>query len=126
METSDTFGARDGARDLAIETVQLSKRYGDKFALDGLDLRIQRGQIHAMVGANGAGKSTLFRILLGFLSPSDGQAHPGPRQPAADARRPRPHRLRQRRTHAAGLDAGRGDHRDAAPPVSAVAADDLR
>lgn len=74
METSDHLGAMDGAHDLAIETTQLSKRYGDKFALDGLELRIQRGQIHAMVGANGAGKSTLFRILLGFLSPSGGQA----------------------------------------------------
>ncbi|TMN19661.1 ABC transporter ATP-binding protein [Pseudoxanthomonas sp. X-1] len=74
MGTPDSPSALDGTQDLAIETTQLSKRYGDKFALDGLDLRIRRGQIHAMVGANGAGKSTLFRILLGFLSPSSGHA----------------------------------------------------
>ncbi|TAA23304.1 ABC transporter ATP-binding protein [Pseudoxanthomonas winnipegensis] len=74
MDTPDSPSALDGTQDLAIETTQLSKRYGDKFALDGLDLRIRRGQIHAMVGANGAGKSTLFRILLGFLSPSSGHA----------------------------------------------------
>jgi ABC-2 type transport system ATP-binding protein len=60
--------------DFVIETVKLSKRYGSKFALEELDLRIPRGQVHAMVGANGAGKSTLFRLLLGFLSPSAGQA----------------------------------------------------
>ena len=62
------------AGDLAIETVALTKRYGAKPALDRLDLRIARGQIHAIVGANGAGKSTLFRILLGFLPPTSGQA----------------------------------------------------
>ena len=60
--------------DYVIETVALSKRYGRKLALDQLDLRIPRGRIHAVVGANGAGKSTLFRILLGFLPPSAGQA----------------------------------------------------
>ena len=57
-----------------IETEALCKRYGNKLALDHLDLRIASGHIHAIVGANGAGKSTLFRILLGFLPPSSGQA----------------------------------------------------
>ena len=57
-----------------IETVALSKRYGRKLALDHLDLRIPRGRIHAIVGANGAGKSTLFRILMGFLPPTAGEA----------------------------------------------------
>jgi ABC-2 type transport system ATP-binding protein len=60
--------------DYVIETHRLTRRYGDRFALDGLDLAVPRGQIHAIVGANGAGKSTLFRILLGFLSPSSGEA----------------------------------------------------
>lgn len=57
-----------------IETDTLSKRYGRKLALDRLDLRIPRGRIHAIVGANGAGKSTLFRILLGFLPQTAGEA----------------------------------------------------
>jgi ABC-2 type transport system ATP-binding protein len=57
-----------------IETDALTKRYGRKLALDGMDLRIPRGRIHAVVGANGAGKSTLFRILLGFLPQTSGQA----------------------------------------------------
>ena len=57
-----------------IETETLSKRYGRKLALDRLDLRIPPGRIHAIVGANGAGKSTLFRVLLGFLPQTAGQA----------------------------------------------------
>jgi len=60
--------------DYVIETRQLSKRYGSKLALNHLDLQVPRGRIHAIVGANGAGKSTPFRILLGFLAPTAGQA----------------------------------------------------
>lgn len=60
--------------DLAIETRALTRRHGSKLALDALDLALARGAIHAVVGANGAGKSTLFRVLLGFLAPSDGMA----------------------------------------------------
>jgi ABC-2 type transport system ATP-binding protein len=60
--------------DYVIETRALSKRFGHKLALDNLDLGILRGGTHAIVGANGAGKSTLFRILLGFLAPTVGEA----------------------------------------------------
>ena len=60
--------------DYVIETRALSKRYGRKLALDNLDLRIPRGRIHAIVGANGAGKSTMFRILMGFMPPTTGEA----------------------------------------------------
>ena len=62
------------SHDYVIETRALSKRYGRKLALDNLDLRIPRGRIHAIVGANGAGKSTLFRILMGFMPPTAGEA----------------------------------------------------
>lgn len=64
----------NASNDYVIETRALSKRYGRKLALDNLDLRIPRGRIHAIVGANGAGKSTLFRILMGFMPPSAGEA----------------------------------------------------
>ena len=64
----------NNASEYVIETAALSKRYGRKLALDRLDLRIPRGRIHAIVGANGAGKSTLFRILLGFLPQTAGEA----------------------------------------------------
>jgi ABC-2 type transport system ATP-binding protein len=60
--------------DYVIEARALSKRYGRKLALDNLDLRIPRGRIHAIVGANGAGKSTLFRILMGFMPQTAGEA----------------------------------------------------
>ena len=52
--------------DLAVETRGLTRLHGRKRALDGLDMALPRGGIHAVVGANGAGKSTLFRLLLGF------------------------------------------------------------
>lgn len=58
----------------AIETRGLTRCYGRKRALEQLDLAIPRGGIHALVGANGAGKSTLFRILLGFLPATAGEA----------------------------------------------------
>jgi len=59
---------------VAIRTRALSLRLGRKQILDALDLDIEAGQIHALIGANGAGKSTLFRILLGFRPASGGQA----------------------------------------------------
>ena len=52
--------------DLAVETRGLTRLHGRKRALDGLDIALPRGGIHAVVGANGAGKSTLFKVLLGF------------------------------------------------------------
>lgn len=57
-----------------IETYQLTKQYGNKTAVNQLDLTIKKGGIHAFVGSNGAGKSTLFRLLLGVTSPTSGKA----------------------------------------------------
>lgn len=58
--------------DLAVETRGLTRLYGRKRALDGLDMALPRGGIHAVVGANGAGKSTLFQLLLGFQTADAG------------------------------------------------------
>jgi ABC-2 type transport system ATP-binding protein len=57
-----------------IETRGLTKTYGAVRALDGLDLSIPRGGVYGVLGPNGAGKSTLFRILLGLIRPTTGEA----------------------------------------------------
>src|SRR5690606_26133914 len=50
----------------------LVKRFGSTTALDGLDLRVEAGEVHGFLGPNGAGKSTAIRILLGLLRPHAG------------------------------------------------------
>jgi ABC-2 type transport system ATP-binding protein len=58
-----------------IETINLTKRYEDgNLALDGLNLKVEPGEIFCMFGANGAGKTTAINILLGFLPPTSGSA----------------------------------------------------
>jgi ABC-2 type transport system ATP-binding protein len=62
----------------------LSKRYGRSFAVDGLDLAIERGELVGFLGPNGAGKTTTLRMLAGLIRPSRGRAEilgapvPGP------------------------------------------------
>lgn len=60
--------------DLCIETKNLTKRFGQKIALNDFSLNIAKGGIHAIVGSNGAGKSTLFRLLLGMETPTSGHS----------------------------------------------------
>src|ERR1700753_1059271 len=48
------------------------KRYGTTTALEGIDLRIERGQVTALLGPNGAGKSTAVSLLLGLIQPDSG------------------------------------------------------
>lgn len=57
----------------AIELAGLRRDFGDRTALDGVDLRIDSGASVAILGPNGSGKSTLLRILAGLLRPTDGQ-----------------------------------------------------
>ena len=51
--------------DLAIETHGLGKRFGDRAALESIDLAVPRGCAFGFLGPNGAGKTTLIRLLLG-------------------------------------------------------------
>ncbi|MFC3890939.1 ABC transporter ATP-binding protein [Lentzea rhizosphaerae] len=55
-----------------IDARGLTKRYGDVTAVDGLSLRINAGEIYALLGLNGAGKTTTIRMLLGMVRPSSG------------------------------------------------------
>jgi ABC-2 type transport system ATP-binding protein len=57
---------------LAVCTVGLTKRYGDRTVVDAIDLELPRGVISGFVGPNGAGKTTTLRMLLGLIRPSDG------------------------------------------------------
>ena len=58
----------------AIEIRALRKSFGRTVALDGLDLEVRAGEVHAFLGPNGAGKTTTIRILLGLLKADAGQA----------------------------------------------------
>ena len=58
----------------AIELAGLRREFGERPALEGIDLRLERGQSLAVLGPNGSGKSTLLRILAGLLRPSGGEA----------------------------------------------------
>jgi ABC-type multidrug transport system ATPase subunit len=61
--------------DFVIETRGLTKRYGDALvAVDGLDLRVRRGEVYGFLGPNGAGKTTTLRMLLGLVRPTSGGA----------------------------------------------------
>ena len=55
-----------------IEAVGLTKRYGDRLAVDQLSFTIQPGQVTGFLGPNGAGKSTTMRMILGLDTPSHG------------------------------------------------------
>ncbi len=57
-----------------IETINLTKRYGDLTALDSLNLTIPDGACYGFIGPNGAGKTTTIKILATLLKPSSGQA----------------------------------------------------
>jgi len=65
--------ARLARGDVALRATGLTKRYGRAVALDGLDLQVGPGEVHAFLGPNGAGKTTTIRILLGLLKADAGE-----------------------------------------------------
>lgn len=57
-----------------LECVDLVRSFDDERAVDDIDLAVQPGEVHAIVGLNGAGKTTLMRLFLGMLKPDLGRA----------------------------------------------------
>ncbi|RCS40641.1 ABC transporter ATP-binding protein [Bremerella cremea] len=57
-----------------LKTYDLTKKYGKFLALDHANIEVAEGECCGVLGPNGAGKSTLFRLLMGFLRPTHGQA----------------------------------------------------
>jgi ABC-2 type transport system ATP-binding protein len=72
--------------ELAIETSGLTKRFGERAAIDGIDLQVPRGSAFGFLGPNGAGKTTMIRTLLGLTDASAGSmrmlGHPVPAERA--------------------------------------------
>ncbi len=64
-----------GVTDTILETTGLTREFGGFLAVDGVDLRVKTGQIHALIGPNGAGKTTCFNLLTSFLAPTRGTIH---------------------------------------------------
>ncbi|MEI6304051.1 MAG: ABC transporter ATP-binding protein [Betaproteobacteria bacterium] len=61
------------AEDSILETHKLTKEFKGFLAVSKVDLKVRRGQIHALIGPNGAGKTTVFNLLTKFLIPTTGQ-----------------------------------------------------
>ena len=59
--------------DFILETEQLTKEFAGFVAVNGVNLRVARGTIHALIGPNGAGKTTCFNLLTKFLRPTRGR-----------------------------------------------------
>ncbi len=57
-----------------IETINLTKRYGELLALDNLNLKVGQGDCFGFIGPNGAGKTTTIKILATLLKPTWGEA----------------------------------------------------
>jgi branched-chain amino acid transport system ATP-binding protein len=59
--------------EMILETEDLTKEFAGFIAVNGVDLHVRRGTIHALIGPNGAGKTTCFNLLTKFLSPTRGR-----------------------------------------------------
>ena len=81
MNTDDIVGRASQStpggrveRPFAIEVRNLSRRFGDFVAVDGVSFNVRAGEVFGFLGSNGAGKSTTIRMLCGLLRPTSGTA----------------------------------------------------
>lgn len=58
--------------EIIIETHQLTKRYGKRYSVKDLDLKVKQGEVYGFLGPNGAGKTTTIKMLLGLAKPTKG------------------------------------------------------
>ncbi|MCE9621257.1 MAG: ABC transporter ATP-binding protein [Actinomycetia bacterium] len=72
-EPTDTTETTAADASVAVRATQLSKRYGNLLAVNGLDLTVPRGSIFGLIGPNGAGKSTTFAMMSSLLLPTSGR-----------------------------------------------------
>jgi branched-chain amino acid transport system permease protein len=70
-----SFHAKNDAHAVLLQVSGLSKYFGGLRAVDGLDLTVRRGTIHALIGPNGSGKTTTLNLISGIYSPSSGSMH---------------------------------------------------
>jgi simple sugar transport system ATP-binding protein len=74
MERTDAAGGQeDDVSDRLIELKNVTKSYGRVFAVGGVSLHVDRGEVVGLLGDNGAGKSTLIKILAGVVRPTSGE-----------------------------------------------------
>jgi branched-chain amino acid transport system ATP-binding protein len=80
-DAGDSAGAGAGAdagadappkSDAVLTTEALTRRFGELTAVDGVDLRVERGEFRSVIGPNGAGKTTLFDLITGAQRPTSG------------------------------------------------------
>ncbi|HLZ23446.1 MAG TPA: ABC transporter ATP-binding protein [Ktedonobacterales bacterium] len=69
-----TTHARPRSEEVVLRTVNLTKQYGQRTAVNNLNLAVHRGDIFGFLGPNGAGKTTTIRMVLGLIAPTSGHA----------------------------------------------------
>ncbi len=84
-------GRGDAIERPVLEIAGLAKRFGGLMAISGVDIRVERGAIHGLIGPNGSGKTTLINVVTGFYKPTEG----GVRFQGHDVTRVGTHRLAQ-------------------------------
>jgi ABC-type uncharacterized transport system ATPase subunit len=58
---------------LGVDALSMTMKFGDFIALDNVELKVQPGSFHALLGENGAGKSTLVKCIMGYYHQTEGQ-----------------------------------------------------
>ena len=60
------------AMEYVLETIGLSKRYKNQWALKDVNMHVEKGDVYGFVGENGSGKTTVIRLITGLIFPTEG------------------------------------------------------